>query len=536
MVIGSKIYMIKKNIMRYKFWNKAWFKACILIGLFIAAYWIPLKTIVNIWWSDEDYSYGFLIPLFSAYLLWDKRKILQNIRFKTAWPVMPFLIFFVLFSLYGILGSSGNISMPAVPILIILFTAFCFGMETIRRLIMPLGFLIFMIRIPPSIEGSLGLYLKQISSKLGGAIIGLFNISVNVSGNIIDLGVTQLQVVDACSGMRYLFPLMALGVVYVYFFEKVTWKRIFCVLATIPIAVLTNALRIGITGILTNYFGPTMAEGFFHSFSGWIIFMLALACLFLLGRILAFFPPEKSAVRLSDIPKVDTQTESISSGNINLSFYISVGLLVLVLIFSLSTKALPPVKIQGGIASFPLEFAGWQGRSEYVDPGIIIQSGAEESFSGTYQNDFGGVISLYMGYRSTAFLSNDNFFHSPTICLPSAGWITKETSIHVIKDVPFFGDMKVTEMLIEKGGDKQLVYFWFQTKDNATHDKDINRFHLAVHAIKRDNTYDLFIRPVTLLQRNEPIGNAETRMDNFVRHMMGTMLGFLKERQIKNHT
>lgn len=519
--------------MRHKFWNEARFKAFILLGLFIAAYWIPLKAIVNVWLTDEDYSYGILVPLFSAYLLWEKRKILQNIRFNTVWPVLPLLIFFVLLSLYGILGSSGNISMPAVPILILLFTAFCFGMATIRRVIMPLGFLIFMIRIPPSIEGSLGLYLKQISSKLGGAIIALFNISVNVSGNIIDLGVTQLQVVDACSGMRYLFPLIALGVVYAYFFEKVTWKRVFCVLATIPIAVLTNTLRIGITGILTNYYGTTVAEGFFHSFSGWILFMVALACLFLLGRILAFFPPEKSAIKLSDTSEVDRQIESISSGNINSAFFISAGLLVLVLIFSLSTKAMPPVKIQGGIASFPLEFAGWQGHSEYVDPEIIIQSGAEESFSGIYQNDSGGVVSLYMGYRSSAFLSNDNFFHSPTVCLPSAGWITKEKSTHIIKAVPFFGDMKVTKMLIEKGLDKQLVYFWFQTKDTATHNKDINRFHLAVHAIKRDNTYDLFLRPVTPLQCNEPIGNAETRMDKFVRDMMGTMFGFLEERQIK---
>jgi hypothetical protein len=96
--------------------------------------------------------------------------------------------------------------------------------------------------------------------------------------------------------------------------------------------------------------------------------------------------------------------------------------------------------------------------------------------------------------------------------------------------------MKVTKMLIEKGLDKQLVYFWFQTKDKVTHSKDINRFHLAMHAIKRDNTYDLFIRPITPLQRNEPIGNAENRMDNFVRHMMQTMPGFLKERQINNHT
>ena len=106
---------------------------------------------------------------------------------------------------------------------------------------------------------------------------------MHVSGNVIDIGVTQLQVVDACSGLRYLFPLIALGMVYVYFFERVLWKRVFCVAATIPIAVLTNGLRIGVTGIMTKFLGAKAAEGFFHGFSGWLLFLASFACLFIVG-------------------------------------------------------------------------------------------------------------------------------------------------------------------------------------------------------------------------------------------------------------
>ena len=130
------------------------------------------------------------------------------------------------FPFTALLGSSGNISMPSIPILIVLFAAFCFGWKALKEFIVPLGFLIFMIPVPAILERYLGLFLKNVSSRMGGAIIDMLNIPVHVSGNMIDLGVTQLQVVDACSGMRYIFALLALGVVYAYFFEKAAWKRV----------------------------------------------------------------------------------------------------------------------------------------------------------------------------------------------------------------------------------------------------------------------------------------------------------------------
>lgn len=506
----------------------------VLAIFFITAYYVPLKTMVNVWWQDEDYSYGFLIPLASAYLLWEKRKTLGEIPVKSAWGILPVLVFFILISLYGILGSSGNVSMPSIPVLIILFTGFCFGIESVKRLILPLGFLFLMVPVPAVIERNMGVYLKAVSSRLGGAFIRLCDIPVHVSGNIIDLGVTQLQVIDACSGMRYIFPLLALGILYANFFERVTWKRGFLVLVTIPLGVFFNALRIGITGVLTDKFGPKASEGFFHSFSGWIVFVFAFIMLFLISRILAFSSPKAAASKESTAPKSDLATTSAMAGKKTASsFLFSIALLSCVAVISLSTSTLPAVAIKGGIQGFPLLIGEWKGKSEIVDPVIVKESGAEEAFSGYFMNASGRDVSLYIGYRSTAFLANENFFHSPTVCIPSSGWVEEGVKKRTISNVQLFDKLDVTEMVVAKEGIKQLVYFWFQTKDEATDDKNINRFHLSLHAIRRDNTHDLFMRPITRINSTEKIEDAEKRMDGFVREMMPVLLQFLKEKQAR---
>lgn len=505
----------------------------VLSLLFIAAYYVPLKSMVHIWWENEDYGSAFLIPFISAYLVWEKRKNLGDIPVKNVWGLLPFVFFFTLISLYGILGSSGNVSMPSVPLLIILFAGFCFGIESVKRLSMPLGLLFLMVPPPAIIERYLGLRLKAISSTMGGAFIALFNIPVNVSGNIIDLGTIQLQVVDACSGLRYIFPLLTMGILYAYFFERVFWKRLFFALVTLPLGVFINALRIGVTGILAEMFGPKMSQGFFHGFSGWILFLFAFGLLFLMGRILAVLSPNAAESKLPGDPKtVPSPLPAEGMRQTTGAFYTSVILLSLVAVLSLSTGTLPAVVLKGGIQSFPAVVGEWNSKQEIVAPDIVRASGAEESYIGYFTNKTGEEISLYMGYRSTAFLADENFFHSPTVCIPSSGWIEREVSRKTISRVPFFNDLQVTKMVIEKDGKKQLVYFWFQTKDEATYDKNINRFHLSLHALRRDNTHDLFIRPITSVHSSERVADAEARLDGFVQEMMPVLLQFLKEKQV----
>ena len=508
-------------------------KVILLSGLFVLAYWVPLKGIAHEWFHNDDYSYGVFIPFAAAYLLWEKRKSIGDVPIRSSWKTFPLLMALVLLSLYAILGSSGNISRPAVPFLIVLFVVFCFGADLARHLTLPLGFLIFMVPLPNVLDRTLGVYLKSVSSQLGGGFIRLIGIPVHVSGNIIDLGVNQLQVVDACSGIRFLFPLVALGILYAHFFVRNKWKKWACVFATIPIAVLTNGLRVGITGILTNIYGTRAAEGFFHAFSGWAIFMVSLVLLFLFDMALRFFPSrEEEQMKHPGMNTLDTIIVGPGHANIDKAYFVSVGLLLVVAMLSLSTKVLPAVKVQGGISSFTSVFSGWEGRPEIVDPEIIRLSGAEEAFNGVFRNGNGEEVALYLGYRGSAFLENENFFHSPTVCLPAQGLEVLTTSTRNVRDIPRFGKIAVTEMVMGSAGSTQLVYFWFQTKDKVTHNKDINRFHLALHAIRRDNTHDLFIRQMTPIRGNEKVEDAEKRMDRFAREMMETLLVFLKEKQV----
>jgi exosortase D (VPLPA-CTERM-specific) len=497
---------------------------------FILAYWVPLLGIVNTWATNEDYSYGYLIPAISSYLFWEMRHKIKGIEIRPFWGVFPVLALFVLISLYGILGSSGNVSRPAVPIVFMLIFLFAFGLQAFRRFALPLVFLIFMVPLPAALDRTFGVYLKSISSRLGGMIIQASGLSVHVSGNVIDLGVTQLQVVDACSGLRFIFPLLALGVIYAYFFEKIRWKQVFCVAATLPIAILTNGLRVGITGILTDYIGPEAAKGFFHDFSGWAIFMVAFVFLFLMGRVLRYMPPtnpKKPSIRVPS--RADDTHTTVPEKQSRYAYLTALILIAVVGILGMSTGSMPPVLLKNGISAFPTSYDGWRGTTQFLDAEIIEESGAEEAFSSLYRNTANETVQLYIGYRSTSFMENENFFHSPTVCLPSAGWKQLDLSTHVIPNVPVFGQLKVTKMLVEQMGIRKVVYFWFQTKNRSTENKNINRFHLTLHALKRDNTHDLFMRTITPVMPNESVDESQARMDGFVRSTLLIIQQFLAE-------
>ncbi|SLM30614.1 Eight transmembrane protein EpsH (fragment) [Desulfamplus magnetovallimortis] len=233
-------------------------------------------------------------------------------------------------------------------------------------------------------------------------------------------------------------------------------------------------------------------------------------------------------------PDVNATEQTPKNG---LAVVISLILLTGVGTLTYRTEAMPPIFVKGGIESFLLNFGQWRGQRQLVEPEIIEASGAEESFSGYYVNDKNEVVSLYIGYRSSAFLENRNFFHSPTVCLPASGWKTLEQSRHTLHDIPFYQTFDVTQMVV--GGpmeSRQLVYFWFQTKDRVTHDKNINRFHLAMHAIKKDNTHDLFIRLMTSIKDDGVMQDSQQRLESFARDMMPVLDQFLKDRQYEGGT
>jgi exosortase D (VPLPA-CTERM-specific) len=498
---------------------------------FLLCYAQTIRGLFNLWLQDGDYSYAFAIPFITGYLIWKSKPVLNTIRIRPNWLGGIFFFILLIISMYGILGSSPSAVRPAMPLILLGIILFCYGTEVFRVLAFPLTLLIFMIPLPTVFQTRIGVPLQTVSTGVGEFILRLLGVSVFVEGNIIDLGIIQLQVVEACSGLRYILALLALGVVFVYFFERIRWKQIVLVLSTIPTAILSNALRIAITGYLAQNYSLRFAEGFFHGFSGWLIFIFALFIMFNFYLILRLLFPKNPGQKGSAL-SLKSQLQVSNPIHHIIAVFIASGFLLVVSTLSYATAALPQVRIQNGFTQFPLKINGWQGRVETIDTKIIELSGAEDAFNGIYRSQTGDIISLYIGYRGSPFVESENFFHSPSVCLPSVGWSTLAISNHEISGVPVFDKIVVRKMLIEKMGYRQLVYYWFQTKNRVSSNVNVNRLHLMVHALRKDITHDLFIRPMTPLKPTETVKNAGDRLDQFVRDVTGSLLDFLASNQV----
>jgi exosortase D (VPLPA-CTERM-specific) len=258
----------------------------IYTALITAIYFSTLSWLILHDWAIADFTYAYILPAVIVYLLWEKRDKLVRTPSVSSWSGMAFLVpGIVLFWLGELSGEYFSQYMS----LWLTVAGLCWlhlGREKLK--IMAPAFFISLAMFPPpnTIYIKISLKLKLISSWLGVWMMQLAGLSVHREGNVIDLGFNQLQVVDACSGLRYLIPLIVLGILLVYFSRGSLWKKIAIVLSTIPLSIVTNSLRIAITGILSQYFGPEVAEGFFHDFAGWFIFMFSLGMLLLLMWLL----------------------------------------------------------------------------------------------------------------------------------------------------------------------------------------------------------------------------------------------------------
>ncbi len=267
-------------------------KAALLGLLFYALYqnsWVYLAKE----WSNEDFNYCYLIPVIVLYLIWEKRQELRTTPSRPTWA--GFILVGIGLGLFwlGELGGEYTALFLSFWAVLVGIVWACFGFKKTRVIWFPLVFILAAFTPPDFIYFGLTLQLKLISSQLGVAMLQAYGMSAYREGNVIDLGFTQLQVVDACSGLRYLFPLLIMALLLAYFFRLRLWKCFILVLSAIPLTIFTNSVRIAMTGVLYEIWGPAVAEDFFHGFSGWFIFMFGFAGLLVVMWVLQKIFPEK---------------------------------------------------------------------------------------------------------------------------------------------------------------------------------------------------------------------------------------------------
>ena len=257
-----------------------------------------VSRLVKDWAHDDNYSHGFLIVPLAAYFAWERRQrlraVLTNARPSTSGLLIVLLGFFTLFG--GLLGADLFLSRISIVVTLTGATVFVLGWNGLKALAFPIGFLLLMIPIPAIIFNQIAFPLQLLASRAGEVAMTVTGVPVLREGNVMILAHTKLEVAEACSGIRSLVSLLTLGVVLGYFIDPRPGLRIAIAVLTVPIAVVTNGLRVAGTGIAAHYYGAQAAEGFFHQFSGWLVFTVALMLVYLAARLLVRVVPLRASI------------------------------------------------------------------------------------------------------------------------------------------------------------------------------------------------------------------------------------------------
>jgi exosortase len=262
-------------------WSIAWGPWILVGALAIALYYKIAIKLVTDWYEIPDFSHGFLIPFFAAFLVWDNRGKLLRTPLAPTWSGTWLVILGLVELLIGVFGADLFLQRTSFILLAAGLVWTLLGKAMLGRLKFVFFVLLLAIPIPTIVFNQITFPLQLLASRLASDLLQLAYVPVLQDGNIIQLPATPLEVAQACSGIRSLMSLFTVAVIYGYFLERSNWRRVVLALSSIPIAVTANVARIFGTGLCVQYWDPVKAMGFFHEFSGWLMFLVSLGCLYI---------------------------------------------------------------------------------------------------------------------------------------------------------------------------------------------------------------------------------------------------------------
>ena len=246
----------------------------------IGLYWSTLGHLIEQWWQNPNFSHGFFVPLFSAFLVWQDRSRLQQIPLRPSWSGLAILALALCVFIVGQMGAELFLSRFSLLLVLAGILVLFLGWNHFRAVLFPWAFLVLAIPIPSIVFNQITFPLQLLASRVAAMTLPVFGVPILREGNVIHLPVMTLEIAEACSGIRSLMSLVTLSIIYGYLLEKRLWVKCLLAIASIPIAVLANSARIIGTGLLVQYWDPDKAEGYFHASWGWIIFVLSLLMLY----------------------------------------------------------------------------------------------------------------------------------------------------------------------------------------------------------------------------------------------------------------
>ncbi|NWH03699.1 VPLPA-CTERM-specific exosortase XrtD [Desulfobacter latus] len=508
----------------------------ILTGLYglllLALYYSSLQWLVLRDWVKDDYSHCILIPFIIGYLVWEKHRLIDTAVSRPS--KKGFYLFIPGLCLFWLGELAGEYFTSYFSLWMLVF-GLCWihlGWKKLKIVLFPMIFSLSMFPLPNFINNRITLELKLLSSKIGVMMMQVYGMSAYREGNVIDLGFTRLQVVDACSGLRYLFPMIVLSILVVYFYPAKFWKRAIVVASSIPLTIFSNSLRIALTGILSQRFGAKVTEGFFHDFEGLMIFMFTLGVLLFEIWILKLIFPEPKH-RKSDKVEGEEQEkveEEAAQGKVSFlrtpQFIVSIVLLVITLGLSQGIEFREAIPMTKSFDKFPKKIKEWEGDRQLMELRFIEELDLTDYFMADYKNDSGKAVNFYVAYYESQ--RKGESIHSPASCLPGGGWRFKQAGVKKIslEDGTVFPAKRA---LIEKAPVTQLSYYWFPFRGRIL----TNAYQMKIYnfwdALTRQRTDGALVRVITLIYGNETIEDAERRIQDFISDVQPVLRTYLPE-------
>lgn len=505
------------------------YKYMALIGLglvlLVTAFAGGLQELIVRWNKQEEYGHGYMLPMITLYFIWQRKGLIQRTDFSPSWLGLVVVLLALMVFFVGEVSALFILIHYAVIAVLIGSALAIMGWPAVKPVVLPILLLIFAIPLPYFLEASLSANLQLLSSKLGVTFIRWCQIPVYLEGNIIDLGNYKLQVVEACSGLRYLFPLMGLGFICAYMYNTVFWKRVLVFLSTIPITLLMNSFRIGIIGVLVNNWGTAMAEGFLHDFEGWVVFMACLGILlvemFLLARVGEEVRPFAEIFGLTVDHAVDgTAERRIRPLSRPFMAILAVLAFSMIAVFSIDKRVevIPDRKV---FPLFPMQFSDWSGQHTSLDVPVIGKLGLSDYILADFKQADKPAVNFYVAYYASQRKGVSP--HSPRVCIPGGGWQITDIERTQVDNLP------VNRIVIKKGDMTQLVYYWFQERGKILANEYFMKWYLFNDALLLNRTDGALVRLTTMVFPNESFQVADQRLQDFAKVVLPILPQYIPE-------
>jgi exosortase D (VPLPA-CTERM-specific) len=489
-----------------------------------------LSRLYDTWSLQPEYSYGILIPALSLFLIWRQREQLRGLRITGSWYGLALVAAGLALRVVGELSTMSTLQRYAFLLVLYGVLLALTGPVIFRRLWMPLAILIFMVPLPMFLTDGLSLDLQLVSSALGVWVIRAVGISVYLEGNVVDLGTYKLEVAEACSGLRYLFPLLTLSFLVAYVFRGPMWKRAVIFLSSVPITILMNSLRIGVIGITVDRWGTRMAEGLLHEFEGWAVFMFSVAAVLLIARGLAKMggskrseaalntgpAPQAAGMSTTDKAAATTQRDLPALQRVPWPFAAATILVTAGALVDLALPArqaeVPPAR--AGFEEFPAQIGEWAGQRGSLEPVYLDALRLDDYLLADYQDGDGLPLNFYVAYYQSQ--RSNHRVHSPIQCIPGGGWTIRNLERRSLQVAGQTRPLPVNRLVISLGGQQALVYYWFQERGRMLTDENVVKWYIFWDALTRNRTDGALVRLVVPIKRGAQEADLDAKMQRFL--------------------